>query len=65
MIRKTLLALAVGGIFAASISNVYAQGDEEKKDTQLILSQSDEEKKDTQLILSQSDEEKKYTQLIL
>jgi hypothetical protein len=48
MNRKLLLGL-VGGALAASISNVYAQSDDDKKKPadppQLILSQSDDEGK--------------------
>ncbi len=61
MIRKTILAIALGSVFASPLSNVYAEGDEEKKpESQLILSEGDEEKKpESQLILSEGDEEKK------
>jgi len=61
MIRKTILILALGSAFAVPMSNVYAEGDEEKKpESQLILSEGDDEKKtESQLILSQGDEEKK------
>lgn len=49
MIRKTLLALAIGSAFAASMSNVYADGDEEKKpehsQSWQILAEGDEDKK--------------------
>lgn len=50
MIRKTLLALAIGSAFAASMSNVYAEGDDEKKkpDAQIILSEEDDKKKPEQ-----------------
>ncbi|MBX9812041.1 MAG: hypothetical protein K2Y16_10595 [Burkholderiales bacterium] len=52
MIRKTILALALGSAFAVPMSNVYAEGDEEKKpESQLILSEGDEEKKpESQLV---------------
>lgn len=64
MIRKTLLALAIGSAFAASMSNVYAEGDEEKKpehsQSWQILAEGDEEKKpEAQVILSEGDEDKK------
>ncbi len=62
MNRKTLLALALGSVLAAPMSNVYAEGDDEDKkpeqpQAQLILADGDEEKKpDPQLILSDGDE---------
>lgn len=37
MIRKTILVLALGSAFAVPMSNVYAEGDEDKKpESQLI-----------------------------
>ena len=49
MNRKTILALALASVFAAPMSNVYAEGDEDKKpDSQLILSEGDEDKKPEQ-----------------
>lgn len=61
MIRKTILVLALGSAFAVPMSNVYAEGDEEKKsESQLIVAEGDEEKKtESQLILSEGDDEKK------
>jgi hypothetical protein len=65
MIRKALLALAIGSAFAASMSNVYAEGDDEKKkpDAQVILSEGEEEKKpEARVILSEDDDKKKPEQ---
>ncbi len=74
MNTKLLLGL-VGGALAASVSNVYAQSDDDKKKpaepSQLILSQSDDEPKkpkkpggetpppELQQVLAQSDDEPK------
>src|SRR5574340_1326890 len=68
LIRKTILAFALGSVLAVPMSNVYAEGDDEKKsESQLILSEGDDEKKsESQLILSEGDDEKKSeSQLIL
>ncbi len=46
MIRKTLLAVALASVFAAPMTNVYAEGEDEKKtESQLILSEGEDEKK--------------------
>ncbi|MBI4205622.1 MAG: hypothetical protein HY527_11405 [Betaproteobacteria bacterium] len=71
MNRKTVMVLALASVFAAPMSSVYAEGDEDKKpeSTQLIVAEGDEEKKpeSTQLIVAEGDEEKKpeSTQLIV
>jgi len=62
MIRKTILSIALATVFAAPMSNVYAEGDEEKKpESQLILSEGEDEKKpESQLIRAEGDAEKKH-----
>ena len=44
MIRKTILAIALGTVFAAPIYNVYAEGEDEKK-ADLIVAEGEDEKK--------------------
>lgn len=71
MTRKLLLALSLGSVLAVPMSNVYAEGDEDKKpeqpQAQVIVAEGDEEKKpESQLILSEGEDEKKSeSQLIL
>lgn len=51
MIRKLVMALALGSAFALSMANVYAEGDEgeKKSDQQVIQADGDEgEKKSDQ-----------------
>jgi hypothetical protein len=54
MIRKTMLAVALGTLFAAPLYNAYAEGDEQKEETkaELIVAEGDEQKdeKKTELI---------------
>lgn len=61
MNRKTILALALAGVFAAPMSNVYAEGDEDKKpeQSQLIVAEGDEDKKpESSQLIAEGDEKK-------
>jgi len=57
MIRKTILAIALGTVFAAPMYNVYAEGEDEKK-ADLIVAEGEDEKK-ADLIVAEGEDEKK------
>lgn len=67
MIRKTVMALALASVFAAPMSPVYAESDEEKKPESAnpqLIAEDHEKKPESQLIAESDQKETSKPELI-